>query len=1287
MATKLGTLTLDLIAKTAGFTEPMKKAGDTAERESKRIENSAGSAIEMIKGLGVTALAGFTVGSVISMADEYTQMAAQIRNATSSQQEYNKVQQHLLETANTTYRPLKEAQQVYLDIGGALKAYGETTDRSLRITDSLSFSFTHNATAADKAASATDAYMKSIYSGKVSGDAWISILSAIPSIVTDLSKSLNKSEADILSMGNAGKLSTKDLNNALDASREKSEALANNMSNSLRDGLNNAHNGFTVLAGKINETYGVTNAMAGSLGVVGEAAKLAANNLDALGNVTMVAGAYLAGSYLPFIYKQALAIKGKTLAVIENIRAEQLANEITAQRTARVAHLTLAELKNAEAQYARMSGMARLAYFEKTILPLRAANTAALEADTVAQNANNASKSLAVRAGSSLKGILGGPVGLGLTVATVAAGYLLMKDNADKATASIDTQGKSVGELVVKYRELNTLQRDNEAKALADQIEELGLKYRVASSDLYSFMQALPVSDEKIATFSKLNSALSQGRITSDEYYKAVKNVNILTDDQLSKVRKLLGGYVDAKSKFKDAESAQNAFKTALNGVTGEVKKQASEVAVLSEELKKLLEDNSVVAYKNNLVGSIVSNAKVDPKLAEYIYEMRKAAGILGTGKSLTEDQLKSVRERWQSEKNLNKTIDERNKLEEKNKKLVEAQGNAMKVNALVASNAAKYNFKGIEAKNGLPSGLLSAVHMQESRGNSNAYNKSTGASGGFQFLSATAKQYGVSDRFNLAQSAEGAGKYLKHLLSLFNGDIEKAISAYHAGEGNVQRGTNIGPINRQYVKNVKGYMGGASGVSFTEDYSFDDWVKEQEKIIVERERIAEKQKQLNADVADDATRIRQQLADKFEEIDQAGFSDAKASELKAQYQKRADIEIQIASAAQADKLATYSDYMKSEEQLVNESYARRQRDLKLDIQLTADQYAEASLHLEKQRAAEIEKIRIAQSKQLLEAKRHWISAADYAKEYYALVREEILNTAEYSPEMKQSLVKEANFNQGLESNAEREQVWGDYKSMMGLDKSPYQEDMDLLAEARKHMLLTEEEYQQQRLAMQMSYGAQYGADFAGMMMGLVDSCSSAYAVLGGIQKGAALFSTALNSYQAISAAWASAPFPYNMPAITMATIETGLLQAAVSALSPVGYATGGHITGKGTGTSDEIPIMASNGEFMMRTAAVNMLGLDTLNFMNQTGRLPNAYADGGSIALDAPKLLNPQQNKDLTNYLSQAQNSSGQSQVNLNPNFVIVDERESLSDYLFSPDGTKAFVKFFKRNRSALGV
>ena len=46
----------------------------------------------------------------------------------------------------------------------------------------------------------------------------------------------------------------------------------------------------------------------------------------------------------------------------------------------------------------------------------------------------------------------------------------------------------------------------------------------------------------------------------------------------------------------------------------------------------------------------------------------------------------------------------------------------------------------------------------------------------------------------------------------------------------------------------------------------------------------------------------------------------------------------------------------------------------------------------------------------------------------------------------------------------------------------------------------------------------------------------------------------------------------------------------------------------------------------------------------------------------------------------AQSSNPANSPNVNLNPNFVIVDEREKLGDYLYSPDGKKAFVKFLSR-------
>lgn len=59
-----------------------------------------------------------------------------------------------------------------------------------------------------------------------------------------------------------------------------------------------------------------------------------------------------------------------------------------------------------------------------------------------------------------------------------------------------------------------------------------------------------------------------------------------------------------------------------------------------------------------------------------------------------------------------------------------------------------------------------------------------------------------------------------------------------------------------------------------------------------------------------------------------------------------------------------------------------------------------------------------------------------------------------------------------------------------------------------------------------------------------------------------------------------------------------------------------GAISGPGTGTSDDVPIMASNGEFMVKTAAVNYYGTEFMNAVNnmQFPRLTN-YATGGAIA------------------------------------------------------------------------
>ncbi|HCL77986.1 MAG TPA: hypothetical protein DIC26_19350 [Pseudomonas sp.] len=60
-------------------------------------------------------------------------------------------------------------------------------------------------------------------------------------------------------------------------------------------------------------------------------------------------------------------------------------------------------------------------------------------------------------------------------------------------------------------------------------------------------------------------------------------------------------------------------------------------------------------------------------------------------------------------------------------------------------------------------------------------------------------------------------------------------------------------------------------------------------------------------------------------------------------------------------------------------------------------------------------------------------------------------------------------------------------------------------------------------------------------------------------------------------------------------------------------FATGGLVRGPGTGTSDSIPALLSNGEYVIRAAAVRKLGKNALDLLNRGIPIPR-FADGGLV-------------------------------------------------------------------------
>jgi soluble lytic murein transglycosylase-like protein len=106
---------------------------------------------------------------------------------------------------------------------------------------------------------------------------------------------------------------------------------------------------------------------------------------------------------------------------------------------------------------------------------------------------------------------------------------------------------------------------------------------------------------------------------------------------------------------------------------------------------------------------------------------------------------------------------------------------------------------------NGVDPALLAGLIKQESGFNPNA-GSGAGARGLTQLMPSTAAGLGVSNVLDPVQSINGGAKYLKQQLDAFGGDVTKALAAYNAGPGAVQRFGGVPPYaeTQNYVRIVQ---------------------------------------------------------------------------------------------------------------------------------------------------------------------------------------------------------------------------------------------------------------------------------------------------------------------------------------------------------------------------------------------------------------------------------------------------------------------------------------------------
>ena len=134
---------------------------------------------------------------------------------------------------------------------------------------------------------------------------------------------------------------------------------------------------------------------------------------------------------------------------------------------------------------------------------------------------------------------------------------------------------------------------------------------------------------------------------------------------------------------------------------------------------------------------------------------------------------------------------------------------NAVPFGDIIHEKAAKYD---------VDPALVAAVIETESRFHPQARSR-VGARGLMQLMPRTGRWLGARNLNDPNQNIDAGVKYIKYLQRRFDGNLNKTIAAYNAGEGNVRRYNGVPPFSetRSYVRKVmtrkKKYDGGGAAL------------------------------------------------------------------------------------------------------------------------------------------------------------------------------------------------------------------------------------------------------------------------------------------------------------------------------------------------------------------------------------------------------------------------------------------------------------------------------------------
>lgn len=306
----------ELLENSRKIMQEMKELNNSGSKASKGLEKlessaqSAGKSLGKLATIAKTVSAALVSSTVLSYAQSWNELEDRIQNTGATASQTKDILDQLLATSDRNGRTIEESSELYIRLSNSMKEFGYSTQGTLSYIDTLSNLMTINKTNSLSAESATNALTKAQMKGKLAGIEAMTVFNAMPSILKTLGKQLNKTESEVRQMASDGKLSMSEFTQAMINAQEETAALADNMRNTVTDGINRVTNNLKKYLGELNNSTGATKLLVDSLILMSQHVDILMTGVGAL-------AAVYAGKYITSL---ASATKKSAEKVIENIR-------------------------------------------------------------------------------------------------------------------------------------------------------------------------------------------------------------------------------------------------------------------------------------------------------------------------------------------------------------------------------------------------------------------------------------------------------------------------------------------------------------------------------------------------------------------------------------------------------------------------------------------------------------------------------------------------------------------------------------------------------------------------------------------------------------------------------------------------------------------------------------------------------------------------------------------------------------------------------------------------------